>query len=73
MDIYFMYALRMHLNFSLQYLLLLRFTGIWKFFAIFSKLHFYTNDITVQSIKETVTNRISSFFYSILMAIRWVI
>ena len=49
MDIYSMYALRMHLNFSLQYLLLLSFTGIWNFFAIFSKLHFYTNDITVQS------------------------
>ena len=74
MDILSMYELQMNLNFSLQYLLLLSFRGILKFFFDFLKIlfFFYTNDETVQSTKETVTNRIS-FFYSILMTNRWVI
>ena len=72
-NISYMCLLWMHLNLSLQHLLLCSSKEIWKFYTIFSKSHFYTNDKSVQSTKETVTNRISSLFYSILLTNRWVI
>ena len=52
-----MYTLQKHLNFSLHL-----FRNL-EFFLFF----FYTNDKTVESKKEKVANKISSFFHSILM------
>ena len=66
-----MCAIRMQVNFSLQYLLLLSMD--LEVFCNFLKIAFlhqnYNN--TVQSIKERVINRISPFFYSILLTNRW--